>query len=139
MHRYLIVANRTLSGEHLVKEALTRHALRGSKFHVVVPITPAEEGLVWSEGQARAHARARLDDALERLRAAGLDVTGEVGDESPLRAVEDAVRGQHFDEIIVSTLPPGVSRWVKLDLPNRIRRRCSIPVTHVIATQEYAR
>ncbi len=139
MRRYLIVANRTVTGEHLVKEALIRHSLSRSAFHVVVPMHPAEEGLVWSEGQARAHARARLDEALEDLRGAGLDVTGEVGDASPLRAVEDAVRDQCFDEIIVSTLPPGVSRWVKLDLPNRLRRRCSVPVTHVIATQEYAR
>jgi hypothetical protein len=139
MRRYLIVANRTLTGPHLVAEAHARLGQGPGEFHVVVPLSRADEGLVWTVGHVRAPACARLDDAIERLRDAGLDVTGEIGDESPLRAVEDVLRDQHFDEIIVSTLPPGVSRWLKLDLPNRLRRSVSIPVTHVIASREFAR
>ena len=138
MRRYLIVANRTLTGPHLITEACARQERGPCRFHVVVPLSLADEGLVWSEGQAHAHARARLEDGLERLHQAGLDVTGTVGDESPLRAVSDALREQDFDEIIVSTLPASVSRWVKLDLPNRLRRRFAVPVTHVIASQELA-
>ena len=139
MRRYLIVANRTLTGPHLVSAAQTRCALGPCEFHVVVPLNPAAEGMVWSEGQARAHARTHLDHALAHLRDAGLDVSGEIGDESPMRAVGDALRTRDFDEIIVSTLPPSVSRWLKLDLPNRLRRTYPIPVTHVIATREFAR
>jgi len=139
VRRYLIVANRTLTGPHLVSEAQARCALGPCEFHVVVPLNPAAEGMVWSEGQARAHARMHLDHALVHLRDAGLDVKGEIGDESPLRAVADALRNQEFDEIIVSTLPPGASRWLKLDLPSRLRHSCAIPVTHVMASTELAR
>jgi hypothetical protein len=39
-----------------------------------------------------------------------------------------------FDEIIISTLPSSISRWLKLDLPSRVRRTYSIPV--VVATAE---
>ena len=139
MHRYLIVANRTLTGSHLVTEARARAALGACQFHVVVPLHHSDEGLVWTEGRARALARARLDDAIAQLHQAGLDVTGDLGDDNPLQAVADALRNQHFDEIIVSTLPPGISRWLRLDLPTRLRRNVSIPVTHVIATAEFAR
>ena len=138
MRRYLIVANRTLPGPHLVAEARARCAQGPCEFHVVVPLSRAGEGLVWTVGHVRAHARAHLDDAIEHFREAGLDVSGEIGDESPLRAVADALREQHYDEIIVSTLPPGVSRWLKLDLPNRLRRSVSIPVTHIVASSEFA-
>ena len=68
-----------------------------------------------------------------------MEVTGEIGDASPLRAVGDALQYQSCDEIIVSTLPPGVSRWLKLDLPNRLRHSFAIPVTHVVATTERVR
>ncbi|HYL51922.1 MAG TPA: hypothetical protein VEZ15_08135, partial [Acidimicrobiia bacterium] len=139
VRRYLIVANRTLTGPHLVAEAETRCALGPCEFHVVVPQHRSGEGIVWTEGHAHAHARAHLEHALEHLRDAGLDVTGEIGDESPLLAVGDVLRRQAFDEVIVSTLPPGASRWLKLDLPNRLRHAYAIPVTHVVATTEVAR
>ena len=135
MPRYLIVANRTLTGPHLVEEVQARRALGPCTFHVVVPMNPAAEGMVWSEGQARAHARAHLDHALASLRDAGVEVTGEIGDASPLRAVGDALQYQSCDEIIVSMLPPGVSRWLKLDLPRRVEQRFALPVTTVIGTR----
>jgi hypothetical protein len=59
-------------------------------------------------------------------------VTGEVGDASPMQAIADAVRHQRFDEMILSTFPASVSRWVKLDLPQRVKRRYGLPVTHVV-------
>jgi hypothetical protein len=139
VRRYLILANRTLTGPHLVAEAQARCGLGPCEFHVVVPLSRADEGMVWTEGHARAHARAHLDHALEHLTGAGLEVTGEIGDESPLLAVGDVLRRQTFDEIIVSTLPPGASRWLNLDLPNRLRHAYAIPVTHVVASTEVAR
>ena len=135
MRRCLIVANQTLSGPDLAAEVLTRHAAGGYEFHVLVPATHAHEGSVWTEGQAIAHAGSALADALERLRAEGIDATGEVGDENPVLAVVDVFQRRVIDEIIVSTLPPGASRWLKLDLPHRLARRFGVPVTHVVATQ----
>jgi hypothetical protein len=55
-----------------------------------------------------------------------------VGDPDPFRAVSDAVAERRFDEIILSTLPPGLSRWIDADLPARLRNNFAIPLTHVI-------
>jgi hypothetical protein len=137
MHSCLIVANRTLTGAHLVAEALARAESGPCRFHVVVPASPSGAARsVWTEGQAHAQARRRLDHALERLRAAGIEATGEIGDESPVLAVGDVLRREPFDEIIVSTLPPGMSRWLRLDLPKRLERVYRLPVTHVVAAPE---
>ena len=61
---------------------------------------------------------------------------GEVGDGDPLLAIADALADRAVDEIILSTLPPGLSRWLALDLPSKVRARFDIPVTHVIGEAE---
>jgi GABA permease len=138
MPRYLIVANRSLAGPALIEEVLARQAADdGSVFHVVVPATRIHTG--WSEGQAAAHARAALADASHRFAEAGVTVTGEVGDESPMLAVGDVLRREPFDELIVSTLPAGPSRWLKRDLPRRLEHEYELPVTHVVSELEPAR
>jgi GABA permease len=139
MPRYLIVANRSLAGPTLVEEVVARNAAdAASVFHVVVPATRDHHGTAWTEGQAIAHARAALDGATKRFADAGVPVTGEVGDENPMLAVGDVLRREAFDEIIVSTLPAGPSRWLKRDLPRRLEREYELPVTHVIAQFEPA-
>lgn len=83
-------------------------------------------------------AGARLDAALQAFRGAGAEADGRVGDHNPLLAIDDVMRDLEVDEIVLSTLPPGVSRWLALDLPSRVRAHVSIPVTHVIGEQELA-
>jgi hypothetical protein len=79
-------------------------------------------------------ARERLDAALERMRAAGLEnVEGRVGDPDPVVAVMDVWDPLKFDEVIVSTLPTGSSRWVGLDLPHRLEKLTAVPVRHVVS------
>lgn len=138
MRRYLVVANQTLGGEHLIERV--RQCLAGGpcRFHIVVPATPTGEGFTWTEGEAMAVAQTRLDRALERFRELGADASGEVGDRNPMLAVEDALRDTQFDEIILSTLPPGISRWLKLDLPSRVASHFGLPVTHLVAEDEAA-
>lgn len=134
MRRYLVVANQTLGGEHLLS-LLHELAEEPSSFHVLVPATPPRDHL-WTEGEARTIARKRLDDALERFGSEGIEVTGEVGDERPLQAIDDVLEREAFDEIVLSTFPPGVSRWLRLDLPHRIQATYQLPVRHVIAPRE---
>jgi hypothetical protein len=136
MRSYLVVANRTLTGDRLVAEVRTRAGAEPSRFHVLVPAAPSAAHTNWTEGAAHAVAQQRLDAALETLRAAGVDVTGEVGDESPVLAVGDVLRREPFDEIILSTLPPGASKWLKRDLPHKLARQYHVPVTHVIGTSQ---
>ena len=129
--RILIVANQTVGGDHLVEEARRRLRKSACEFVVLAPASPSREGLVWEEKAAQEEARARLDEACERLRALGTRVEGIVGDFYPMRAVRDLLMIEEFDEIIVSTLPHGISEWLKMDLPSRIARRSGLPVTHI--------
>ena len=67
--------------------------------------------------------------------AEGLQATGRVGDANPVLAVLDACLDTDYDEIVVSTLPAGPSRWLRRDLPNRIRRVIDVPVAHIVAAR----
>ena len=133
MRRYLVVANQTLGGEHLMERVRECVAAGPCRFHLLVPASPPREHLTATEGQARAAAQRRLEEARTAFRAAGAEVDGEVGDARPLTAIADVLRHHTFDEIILSTLPPGPSRWLKQDLPHRIARMCTVPVTHIVA------
>ena len=53
---------------------------------------------------------------------------GEVGDRDPVAAVRDAIRGREIDEVVLSTLPPGISRWLGQDIPSKLRHNVSVPV-----------
>lgn len=138
MRRYLIVANRTLGGDHLLE--MMRAAIAEDDdcaFHVVVPASA--DPTSWTSDLERDQelARVRLGEALERFGDLGVEVSGEVGDPRPDDAVLDVLRrGETFDEIIVSTLPPGLSRWLHLDLVSRVRRAVDMPVRHVIAAED---
>ena len=134
MRRYLVVSNQTLSSEAFVEKIRSCLAAGPSQFHVVVPATRARDHVTWTEGHDRAIARQRLEQALERFAGLGAEADGEVGDARPLDAVRDAMRDQlPFDEVILFTLPPGLSKWLHQDLPHRLQRHLSLPVTHVVA------
>lgn len=138
MRRYLVVSNQTLTSEVLVEKVRSCLAEGPSQFHLVVPATHADHGS-WSEGHDRAAAAERLASTLDRLREAGAAVEGEVGDHRPLYAIDDAMAGRPpFDEILLFTLPPGVSRWLHQDLVHRLRRRVAVPVTHLVAEPVHA-
>jgi hypothetical protein len=138
MRRYLVVANQTLGGEHLLEEVRGCLADDACRFHIVVPATEPKDHVVTSEGEARALAQERLDRALERFRELGADADGEIGDERPMDAIRDALRGREFDGIVLSTLPPGISRWLGQDLPHRVEREFGLPVRHVVGEPEPA-
>jgi hypothetical protein len=132
MSRYLVVANQTLGSRELIAELEARRDRGPSTFHLLVPVThPAG---AWAEGQVLAAATQRLEDAMRDLKARGLDVeSGETGDVSPVRAIGDVLLRDPFDEIILSTLPPGPSRWLHQDVPHRVARMYKVPLTHVVA------
>ncbi len=136
MARYLIVANQTLGGE-LLMERLRKLLAEGScSFHVVVPATHTKDQAFYTEGASHAVAEKRLEAALERFRAAGAEVDGEVGDASPMLAVRDCLMSGGYDGVLLSTLPPGASRWLKQDLPHRLERTFGVPVAHLTGQYE---
>jgi hypothetical protein len=132
----LIVANETAAGEHLQREVSRLIQLGAKRFTLLVPATKPRGTMTWTEGSAKALAEERLKRAVDSLRRSGADVTGVVGIERPMDAVMDAIRANAFDEIIVSTLPQGVSHWLRVDLPARIGRASGLPVHHIIGVGE---
>lgn len=148
MSKYLVVANQTLGGDQLMQEVRRRAAAGPSSFYVVVPntrpadaalsgapVSPAAASLSADEEEHRGTliAQSRLRQALTQLRAEGLEARGELGDPEPMSAIGAALALEQFDEIIISTLPAGVSRWLGMDLPSRAERRFKLPVTTVTA------
>jgi hypothetical protein len=138
MRRYLVVANQTLGGQPLLTRLKSLADDGPVSFYVVVPATPPRHHGAWTGGEAHAIAQHRLDAALEEFRTLGAEVDGSVGSERPMDAVRDALRGREIDEIIISTLPAGVSRWMHQDLPHRVARWFDLPVSHVIGERERA-
>jgi hypothetical protein len=136
MRSYLVVGNQTLDSPELTEAIAERLAAGPSTFHVVVPATPVQRGLTWDEDEARAAASKRLSEALARLQGAGATVTGEIGHRDPIVATEDALRGREIDEILLSTLPTGISRWLGQDVPTRLKGSVLVPVTVVTTRRE---
>ena len=133
MGRYLVVGNQTLASDRLAGKVQELLAAGPASFHLLVPATPTNEHLTWTEGAAHQVAEERLEEAIALFRELGAEVDGEVGDASPLEAIRAALRDQVFDEIILSTLPLGLSRWVRQDLPHRVRREFGLPMSHLVA------
>ncbi len=132
--RVLIVAHRTAATPALL-DAVARRAERGpATFTLLVP--NAAHGLhrvVDPEDTDVSEAQMVLELALPLLeRAAGTDVEGKIGDHNPYDAVSDAVNLDGYDEIIISTLPVRVSRWLRSDLPSKLKA-LGLPVTTVVA------
>jgi hypothetical protein len=133
MARILVVANKTAESPELLEALKTK----GTE-HQYVLVVPASGGVLEKAADpdaAREHTRPHLDAALEKFRAEGLEVEGEVGDSDPIAAVQDACNFGKFDEIVISTLPQRASRWLKLDLPSKAERATGLPVTHIQTKQ----
>jgi hypothetical protein len=131
--RILVIANETVGGEAL-RERVEEHS-RGHRTQVLV-VTPALNSPVRTftsdVDKAREEAQKRLDASLGRLRQAGIEARGEVGDGDPLQAMEDALRTFGADEIIISTHPEGRSNWLERGVVSGARERFAVPITHVV-------
>ena len=136
MRHYLVVANQTLKQQQLTEKIRTCIDAGPCDFFLLVPATRAHGPLRWTPADAHAVARRRLEGALERFRALGADIVGEVGDPSPVVAIGELLRRRSFDALILSTLPVGPSQWLRSDVPARIDQLCGIPVELVTPPTE---
>jgi hypothetical protein len=131
--RILVIANETVGGERLREEIRSRSEGFDEQVFVVCPAlnSPLRH---WAsdEDAARVQAQQRLNTSLSRLREAGVDAKGEIGDAEPLQAMEDALRLFGADEIIISTHPEGRSHWLEKGIVDAARERFAVPITHVV-------
>jgi hypothetical protein len=133
--RVLVVANRTAECPELLDALRTRTMQGPCEFTLLVPSTP--HGIAWAGDmhaggdEAEQHRRAFVDE----LRTEGLNVgDAKVGDPDPLAAIQDECNFSEYDELIVSTLPRHVSKWLRVDLPRKAQAATGLPVTHIVGS-----
>jgi hypothetical protein len=125
MARYLLVAHQTALSDELLSSA---RSLAGedpeAAFVILVPATPVGTLLVWEEGATADVAARRGAAARAWLQEHGLQVADvRTGDQDPVAAIGDEMHAGHqYAAIVISTLPAGISRWVRMDVLSRVRR-----------------
>jgi hypothetical protein len=120
----LVVANQTADSPELIAALRERAGQGDAAFTLLLP--PLAAG--------RVHARERVEAVVAAWRDAGIEASGEVGDSDPLVAVQEAWDPGRFDEILISTLATGTSKWLQIDLPHRVERMTGVSVRHVVGT-----
>ena len=129
----LVVVDGTAADETIVgaiEEASTGYRKR------VLVVCPARVSQVdhWTSAvdSGRAQAQRYLDESLARLHEAGIEAGGEIGDEDPLRAIEDALRTFGAETILVATPREGVEDSAARDVVAGARARFALPITRVV-------
>ncbi len=149
VHRILLVANQTLGTDAVGELVTARAADHPCEIHVVVPrsqelrtddslsmtalhpmggYTPV---MVEDEEASEQATLERLRSCQRLLDRLGIAHTSEIGSKDPFVAVSSALERTSVDEIVISMLPAGASRWLRLDLPSRLRRHTRLPVTTI--------
>src|ERR687898_1653526 len=128
VRRVLIVANRTAATPTLLDEVKRLARERPTAFSLMIPDAPTSEHTDWT-----------MELALPLLeRAAAGPVDGLTGEEDPFEAIRGAVTDGRYDEVLISTLPRRVSKWLRRDLPRRIEG-LGLPVRVITPDQERLR
>jgi hypothetical protein len=124
-HHVLVVAGRTARADELRRALIARAARSPVELTLLLP-APDDAG----------EAGALLCDAVEQLRASGLDVAGRLGEADPYDAVAEVWDPGEYDELVLATLPPERSHWLALDLPARLEQLAGVRVAHVVTSAD---
>jgi len=135
MSRYLVVAHKTAESPELLEALLDiARSDPGAEFELLVPASPARP-LVSEVREDRRIADERAASAARRLAATGLTVVSAgAGDANVVDAIRDHLTlHSGYHALVLATLPPGISHWLRMDVVARAERLLGKPVVHVIA------
>jgi hypothetical protein len=142
MAHYLVVAHQTATSPDLLDRAKRIASEdREAAFTLLIPAThptnllhwSAESHFVWVDDKTYGIAEQRAREARQRFEREGLRVERTtIGDASPVLAIEDELRHdpEHYDTIVLSTLPAGRSRWLLSGIGSQVAK-FGLPVIHV--------
>ena len=138
LKRVILIANETVAARG-VRDRI-KQLVGGANAEVYV-VSPALTNTRFQQvagdvDEAIEEARKRLDASVRALREAGIAASGDVGESDPNLALDDALRRFPADEIVISTHPPGRSRWLEQDVVERARAQAGMPVTHVVVDMQ---
>jgi hypothetical protein len=136
--RVVLVANETVSASGVRDRIKQLVGGDSAEVYVVAPaLTETRfQQVAGQVDEAIVAARERLESSLEALREAGIAATGDVGESDPNLALGDALRRFPADEVVISTHPPGRSKWLEQDVVEKARGETGVPVTHVVVDME---
>jgi GABA permease len=133
LHRVLVVADEGCLGAALCRPLAGRLQGRRAEVLVVAPaLVSATHYLDSDVDAAREAAQGRLAETLAALEATGITARGEVGSESPLEAIAEALAVFAADEIVVVTPPPERTNWLEQDVVERAGELYDQPVVHLL-------
>lgn len=137
MGLYLVTAHQTASSADLLDQLQMLVAKdSAAEFVLLVPATRVSHMWTWIEGGEYENARYRAGQAASAMREAGLKLIDTIiGPADPIEAVQHELsqRDRSYEAVVVSTLPQGMSHWLRLDVPNQLRRRCGVKVISVVS------
>lgn len=131
-HRLLVVAVSPVD-EVALREEVREHAGgEAAEVHIVAPAphTSRLQRLTGAVDEAHAEAEDVAREAAEAIKGTAT-VETEVGDPSPLQAIEDALRAFPADELIIVTRPGSEADWVEEDRTRETLERLGLPVTYL--------
>jgi hypothetical protein len=123
----LVVAYRTAATPRLLQEVSRRARASRCRMTLLVPRP------YWDPDTDEAQVVIELAvPLLERAALGPIDAV--IGDSDPVEAVRHFMAATDVDEVIISTLPQRVSKWLHRDVPSRVQA-LGVPVTVVTAEQ----
>ena len=103
-----------------------------AEFVLLVPATRVEHLRKAMAQDTRTNAETMATRAVYALYDGGIRLLRTtVGDDSPIVAIQDELAGHpgFYKEVIVSTLPANVSRWLTLGIQEKIEATFQVPVS----------
>lgn len=130
VERLLILAGAAVSDVHELPPSIRALVDAAGEVFVVTPTLPGRLGWLVSDTDRSRHAAdERLDTILGQLASIEVEARGGVGDDTPLTAIDDAVRSFKPDHLLIALRGPEYAGWQERGLLDQVEQRVGLPMT----------